>query len=94
MVTTSHQLFGCGNHFTDILLTSGEDGTPQHQIINAFTTFLLLSLSKISFVSITLLLPSTIHYIYGDNPKCAMYCESTVECHTLEYSMFAAIAVF
>ena len=29
MTTTSDQLFGCGNHFTDILFTSG-DGTPKH----------------------------------------------------------------
>ena len=63
-------------------------------IINDFTTFLLLSFSKILFVSITLLLPLTIHHNYGDNPKCAMYYDSTVEYHTPEYSVFATIAGF
>ena len=37
---------------------------PKASIINAFTTFLLLSFSKILFVSITLLLPLDIHCNY------------------------------
>ena len=53
MTTTSDQLFGCGSHFTDILFTSGGYGTPS--IVNAFTTFLLLSFSKILFVSFSLI---------------------------------------
>ena len=63
-------------------------------IINAFTTFLLLSFSKILFVSFTLLYTIHIQYNYIEIPdKCVLYYDSTVECHTLEYSIFAAIAV-
>ena len=62
-------------------------------IVNAFTTFLLLSFSKILFVSFTLLYTSDIHYISGDIPKkCALYYDPTVECHTQEYAIFAALA--
>ena len=62
-------------------------------IINAFTTFLLLSFSKILFVSFTLLFTFQVHYNYGDiQSKCVLYYDSTVECHALEYSIFAGIA--
>jgi len=61
-------------------------------IINAFTTFLLLSFSKILFVSVTLLYAFPIHY-NDDSPKeFVLYYDSTVGCHTLEYSIFATIA--
>ena len=60
-------------------------------IINAFTTFLLLSFSKILFVSFTLLHTFTLNY---DNilMKCVLYFDSTVECHTQEHTIFSAIA--
>ena len=56
-------------------------------IINGFTTFLLLAFSKILFVSFTLL-----HTFPLTNNKCFLYYDSTVECHTLEYITFSAIA--
>ena len=56
-------------------------------IINGFTTFLLLAFSKILFVSFTLLNTLSLK----DN-KCFLYYDSTVECHTLEYTIFSAIA--
>ena len=60
-------------------------------IINAFTTFLLLSFSKILFVSFTLLY--TVPVLSNNIPiKCVLYYDPTVECHTLQYSIFAAIA--
>ena len=63
-------------------------------IINVFTTFLLLSFSKILFVSCTLLYTFHVRYNYGDIPnKCVLYYDSTVGCHTLEFAIFAAIAV-
>ena len=62
-------------------------------IINAFTTFLLLSFSKILFVSFTLLYTFHIQYNNDNLSKCVLYYDPTVECHTLEYSIFAAIAV-
>ena len=68
-----------------------------HSINNQCFRNIFASLTLIfqnHFVSITLLLPLTIHHNYGDNPKCAMYYDSTVECHTPEYSVFAAIAGF
>ena len=59
--------------------------------INAFTTFLLLSFSKILFVSFTLL--NTLYYNDGHIlKKSFLYYDSTVECHTLEYTIFSAIA--
>ena len=62
-------------------------------IINAFTTFLLLSFSKILFVSFTLLYTVHIQYNYSDIPKrCVLYYDSTVQCNTQEYFLFAAIA--
>ena len=36
MIITLDQLFGYGSHFTDILHTSGRDGTPQHQYNQCF----------------------------------------------------------
>ena len=63
-------------------------------IINAFTTFLLLSFSKILFVSFTLFFNFQVHYNYGDIPsKCVLYYDPTVECHTPEFAIFAALAV-
>ena len=63
-------------------------------IINAFTTFLLLSFSKILFVSFTLLYTFPFEYNYANIPsKCVLYDDPTVECHTQEYTIFAAIAV-
>ena len=62
-------------------------------IVNAFTTFLLLSFSKILFVSFTLLF--TVHFMnnLGVRKKCVLYYDPTVECHTLEYSILAAVAI-
>ena len=64
-------------------------------IINAFTTFILLSFSKILFVSFTLLHSISVYHNlhhYG-NPRCVLYYDPTVECYTLEYSILSAIAV-
>ena len=62
-------------------------------IINAFTTFLLLSFSKILFVSFTLLYTFHIRYNYGDiSSKCVLYYDPTIGCHTQEFAIFAAIA--
>ena len=58
-------------------------------IINAFTTFLLLSFSKILFVSLRLL------YHFSDQinkhlpRKCILYYDPTVECHTQTFSAIA-----
>ena len=62
-------------------------------IINAFTTFLLLAFSKILFVSFTLFHISPVRHNYIDIPnKCVLYYDSTVECHTHEYTIFSALA--
>ena len=62
-------------------------------IINTFTTFLLLSFSKMLFVSFTLLHTFPLRYNYRNiSRKCALYYDSTVECHTQEYTIFAAVA--
>ena len=62
-------------------------------IINAFTTFLLLSFSKILFVSFTQLYIFSLRYNYANIPrKCVLYYDPTVECHTQEYTIVAAIA--
>ena len=63
-------------------------------IINAFTTFLLLSISKlILFVSLTLLHTIALKYNYDNVPnKCALYYDPIVECHTQEHTIFSAIA--
>jgi len=65
-------------------------------IINAFTTFLLLSFSKILSVSGTLLYTHIVRYNYFDDKKlkkCVLYYDPTVDCYTLEYSIFSAVAV-
>ena len=59
-------------------------------IINAFTTFLLLSFSKVLFVSFTLLY--YFHTAYFGSKKCVLYYDPTVECNTQEFAIFAAIA--
>ena len=61
-------------------------------IINAFTTFLLLSFSKLLFVSFTLLHYIEIH-ILTNKRNCVLYYDPTVECHTQESTIYAAIAV-
>ena len=63
-------------------------------IINAFTTFLLLSFSKILFVSFTLLYTFHTSSNLEVPRKCVLYFDQTVECHTLEYSIFEAVAIF
>ena len=63
-------------------------------IINAFTTFLLLSFSKILFLSFMLLHTIYSKYNYDNIPrKCALYYDPTVECHSQEYAIFSAIAI-
>ena len=63
-------------------------------IINAFTTFLLLSFSKTLFVSFTLLYIINIHYSSHEEKRCVMYMyyDPTVECHALKYLIVAVIA--
>ena len=60
--------------------------------INAFTTFLLLSFSKILFISFTLLYTFLVHYNYDIASKCVLYYNPTVECRKPEYYTFAALA--
>ena len=61
-------------------------------IINAFTTFLLLAFSKNLFVSFTLLYTFRIWHNYVDIPgECVLYYDSTVECHTQEYTIFSTL---
>ena len=62
-------------------------------IINAFTTFLLLSFSKILFVSFTLLHSISIYDNHHGNSRCVLYYDPTVECYTLEYSILSALTV-
>ena len=63
-------------------------------MVNAFTTFLLLSFSKILFVSFTLLYSSQIRYSSDIKWKCVLYYDPTVECHTHEKTILSAIACF
>ena len=58
-------------------------------IINAFTTFLLLSFFKILFVSFTLL------YTFSSKAlnKCFLYYDPTVECNSQNHTIFSAVAV-
>ena len=58
---------------------------PKASIINAFTTFLLLSFSKILFISFTLLYTFSVSYNFNIPSKCVLYYNPTVECHTTEY---------
>ena len=62
-------------------------------VINAFTTFLLLSFSKILFVSLTLFHTSPfVHRYVNFQYKCVLYYDPTIGCHTQEFAIFAAIA--
>ena len=62
-------------------------------IINAFTTFLLLSFSKILFVSFSLFHTFPLKYNDDSIPnKCVLYYDPTVECHTQEHTTFATLA--
>ena len=61
-------------------------------IINAFTTFLLLSFSKILFVSFTLFHYFHVHTNIHVLVKSFLYYDSTVERHSQEYTIFSAIA--
>ena len=65
---------------------------PRSSIINTFATFLLLSYSKILFVSFTLLYSVIIHYLDGKK-KCVLYYDQTVDCHSEERFIFAALAI-
>ena len=64
-------------------------------IINAFTTFLLLSFSKILFISFTLGYTIQIRFrpkTAGTERKYVLYYDPTVEVNTHEYFIFAALA--
>ena len=62
-------------------------------ITNVFTTFSLLSFSKILFAFCMLLHTSHFKCNYGNIlKKCFLYYDSTVECHTQEFAIFSAIA--
>ena len=64
-------------------------------IINAFTTFLFLSFSKILFISFTLGYATQIRYrpkTAGAKRKYVLYYDPTVEVDTQEYSIFVALA--
>ena len=61
-------------------------------IINAFTTFLLLSFSKILFVSFTLFYTLHVHNSAGAEKKYVLYYDPTVEVHSEEYIAFATLA--
>ena len=64
-------------------------------IINAFTTFLLLSFSKILFVSFSLIYHIHIEYSNVYLPdNYVLYYDPTVECYTSECFIFLAIALF
>jgi len=65
------------------------------QFDTAKATFLLLSFSKILFVSFTLLHTISVHYCNSDivEKKGFMYYDATVECSTHEYHIFVVIAV-
>ena len=61
-------------------------------IINAFTTFLLLSFSKILFVSFTLFYTLHVRDSAGAEKKYVLYYDPTVEVHSEEYIAFATLA--
>ena len=62
-------------------------------IINVFATFLLLSYSKILFVSFKLVYVVHNNYLDGKIQKCILYYDQTVDCHSEEYAIFAALAI-
>ena len=63
-------------------------------VVNAFTTFLLLSFSKVLFVSFTLLYSFKIKYNFEiSSEKYVLYYDPTVEYNTREYSICAAITI-
>ena len=56
--------------------------------------FCFFLFSKFLFISFTLLFTFQVHYNYGDNLKRhVLYYDPTVECHTPEFAIFAAVAV-
>ena len=61
-------------------------------IINAFATFLLLSYSKILFVSFTLVYTVKIRYSNGKK-KCILYYDQTVDCHDQAHFIFPTLAI-
>ena len=65
---------------------------PKASIINAFTTFLLLSFSKILFVSFTLLHTFDVRSIPRRSQR-FLYYDATVECSTQEFSIFGSVAL-
>ena len=61
-------------------------------MVNVFTTFILLSFSKVLFVTFSLLYTMHIDYNSHIETKIVLYYDTTVEYHTQEYYMFAALA--
>ena len=62
-------------------------------IINGFATFLLLSYSKILFVSFTLLDTVHINNLFSSSAKCVLYYDPTVDCYSTEHFIFLTLAV-
>ena len=62
-------------------------------VINAFTTFLLLSFSKVLFVSFTLLYTFHITDNFDVQRRCVFYYNPTVECYTQLHYIYSTVAI-
>ena len=63
-----------------------------HVGLHAFATFLLLSYSKILFVSFTLLYTVKVRYLNGEK-RCILYYDQTVDCHNQAHFIFQTLAI-
>ena len=66
MGTTSDQLSGYGNHFTDVASNVRRRWDTKASLIDVFATFLVLSYSKLLFVSAILFIGTEIYSADGE----------------------------
>ena len=75
--------------FSDKLQT----GNGNSSLVNVFSTFILLSFVKISSVSFTLLVPTTLYDVYGHRTATVLYYDASVKYLGKEHLPYAIIAI-
>ena len=94
MGTTSDRLSGYGKHFTDVLLKLDSNEIRSHPLLMS-ATFLLLSYSKLLFVSLFLLGETVIYNAdsdHGSGTSLVLWVDATVCYLSKEHLPFAIAA--
>ena len=94
MGTTSDQLSGYGNHFTDVASNVRRRWDTKASLIDVFATFLVLSYSKLLFVSTFLFKGTEIYNADGELVSYVLRVDATVKFLSKEHFPFVIASCF